>query len=175
MSEFKVIGKDVIRKDAYEKVTGKAIYTPDIKPDGMLYGRMLGSTIAHGYIKRIDTSKAEALPGVKAVVTGADAPETRSGYIQDRHVLCKHKVRYVGDPVAAVAATSPLIAEQALDLIEVEYEELPLVLDPIEAFQKDCPVVIHENIDQYETKQVPLLIYRLEPEHKNVFRPQRSH
>jgi len=169
MSEFKVIGKDVIRKDAYEKVTGKAIYTPDIKPDGMLYGRMLGSTIAHGYIKRIDTSKAEALPGVKAVVTGADAPETRSGYIQDRHVLCKHKVRYVGDPVAAVAATSPLIAEQALDLIEVEYEELPLVLDPIEAFQKDCPVVIHENIDQYETKQVPLLIYRLEPEHKNVF------
>ena len=76
MSEFKVIGKDVIRKDAYEKVTGKAIYTPDIKPDGMLYGRMLGSTIAHGYIKRIDTSKAEALPGVKALRLHSGSPCT---------------------------------------------------------------------------------------------------
>ena len=72
MSEYNVIGHSPLRKDAIEKATGRAIYTPDVKPDGMLYGRMLGSTVAHGIIKRIDTSKAEALPGVKAVVTGKD-------------------------------------------------------------------------------------------------------
>lgn len=169
MSEFTVIGTSPLRKDAVEKATGRAIYSPDIKPDGMLYGRMLGSAVAHGYIKRIDTAKAEALPGVKAVVTGKDAPDIRTGYIADRHVLCKHKVRYLGDPVAAVAATTPEIAQEALELIEVEYEELPVVLDPVEAWQKDCPVVLHEDIAQYSTKFVPLLIYRLDPERKNVF------
>ena len=169
MSEFKVVGKSVKRKDALDKVTGAAIYTSDVQPKGMLYGRMLGSSIAHGIIKRIDTSKAEALPGVKAVVTGADAPDIRTGYIEDRHVLCKKKVRYVGDPVAAVAAISPQIAEKALSLIEVEYEELNAVFDPVEAYQEDCPVVIHEGLPNYKTKFVPLLIYRLKPGHKNVF------
>lgn len=169
MSEYKIVGNSSIRKDAVAKATGAAMFTPDYKPNGMLYGRMLGSSIAHGYIKNIDTSKAEALSGVMAVVTGKDAPEIRTGYIKDRHVLCKNKVRYLGDPVAAVAATTPEIAQKALDLIEVEYEELPIVLDVEEAFEKDCPVVIHENIDQYETTPVPLLIYRLDPERKNVF------
>lgn len=169
MSEYNVIGHSPLRKDAIEKATGRAIYTPDVKPDGMLYGRMLGSTVAHGIIKRIDTSKAEALPGVKAVVTGKDAPEARTGYIKDRHVLCKHKVRYLGDPVAAVAAITPEIAQQALELIEVEYEELPVILDVKEAFAKDCPVVLHEDLEHYETTPVPLLIYRLDPEHKNAF------
>lgn len=169
MSEFKVVGKGVKRKDALDKVTGAAIYTSDIQPKGMLYGRMLGSTIAHGMIKKIDISKAEALPGVKAVITGKDAPDIRTGYIEDRHVLCKKKVRYVGDPVAAVAALTPAIAEKALSLIEVEYEELQPVFDPVEAYQKDCPVVIHEGLPEYKTKFVPLLVYRLKPEHKNVF------
>ena len=169
MSDYKIIGKNPLRKDALEKVTGSAMYAPDFKPDGMLYGRMLGSTVAHGYIKKIDTSKAEALPGVMAVVTGKDAPETRTGYIQDRHVLCKHKVRYYGDPVAAVAATTPEIAQEALDLIEVEYEELPIVLDPVEAWQKDCKVVIHEDLEKYERTPVPLMKYRFDPERKNVF------
>ena len=169
MNKFDVVGKSPIRKDAMEKATGRAIYSSDIKPVGMLYGRMLGSTIAHGYIKHIDTSKAEALPGVKAVVTGKDAPDIRTGYIADRHVICKHKVRYIGDPVAAVAAITPEIAQQAIELIEVEYEELPHTLNPVDAWQKDCPVVLHDNIEQYPTKFVPLLVYRLDPEHKNVF------
>lgn len=94
MEDYKVIGKDAVRKDAVDKVTGAANYTVDFYPKGMLYGKMLGSTIAHGYIKRIDTSKAEALPGVMAVCTGKDAPDKRTGYIEDRHVLCRHKVRY---------------------------------------------------------------------------------
>lgn len=169
MADYSVIGKGFIRKDALDKVTGRAMYAADVQPKGLTYGRLLGSPIAHGIIKSIDTSEAEKLEGVVAVVTGADAPDMRTGYIEDRHVICKKKVRYVGDPIAAVAAVTPEIAEEALDLIKVEYEELPAVLDPIEAFQTDCPVVIHEDLPNYKTKPVPLLTYRLEPDHKNVF------
>lgn len=169
MDEYKVIGKDSIRKDALEKVCGTANYTVDFYPKGMLYGKMLGSTIAHGYIKRIDTSKAEALPGVIAVCTGKDAPDKRTGYIEDRHILCRHKVRFVGDPVAAVAAITPEIADKALDLIEVEYEQIPAVFDAEEAFAENCPVVVHENLPGYETKEVPGLIYRFVESRPNVF------
>lgn len=168
MSDYRIIGKSPIRKDAVEKATGAAVFTPDIKPDGLLYGRMLGSTVAHGIIKRIDTSKAEALKGVKAVVTGADAPANRVGYIKDRHIICKERVRYVGDPVAAVAATTPEIAQQALDLIEVEYEELPILLDPEEAFE-DNENLLHENLHEYVQQYVPLMIYRYDDDHKNAF------
>lgn len=97
MAEYKVIGKGFVRKDALDKVTGKALYAADMQPKGLTYGRLLGSPVAHGIIKSIDTSEAEKLEGVVAVVTGADAPEMRTGYIQDRHVICKKKVRYVGD------------------------------------------------------------------------------
>ena len=128
MADYSVIGKGFIRKDALDKVTGRAMYAADVQPKGLTYGRLLGSPIAHGIIKSIDTSEAEKLEGVVAVVTGADAPDMRTGYIEDRHVICKKKVRYVGDPIAAVAAVTPEIAEEALDLIKVEYEELLAVL-----------------------------------------------
>ena len=88
MENLNVIGYDTLRKDALDKVTGAANYTPDFMPKGMLYGRMLGSPIAHGIIKKIDTSKAEALPGVFAVCTGKDAPEKRTGYIEDGCCCC---------------------------------------------------------------------------------------
>lgn len=166
--KFRVVGSSPIRKDAIEKATGAAVFTPDIKPDGMLYGRMLGSRVAHGIIKSIDTSKAEALPGVKAVITGKDVPENRMGYIQDRHVLCKKRVRYIGDPVAAVAATTPEIAEQALELIEIEYEELPIILNEYDGFNEN-ENLLHEDLPSYNTTPVPLLIYRLDEEHKNAF------
>lgn len=164
-----LIGTTVARKDFLEKVTGAAVFSPDVKPDGMLYARLLGSTIAHGYIKRIDTSKAEALPGVVAVITGKDWPDKRHGYILDRHIICKHKVRYYGDPVAAVAATSPRIAEQALDLIEVEYEEIKPVFNVAEAFEELCPVVVHDDLMNYERRHIPGVIWRFVPDRPNVF------
>lgn len=168
-TEYTVIGTSPMRKDALEKAIGAAVFTPDIKPEGMLYGRFLGSTVVHGRIKRIDTSKAEALKGVKAVITGKDCPEARTGYIRDRHILCKEIVRYIGDPVAAVAAVTPEIAQKALELIEVEYEELPSVVDVQEAFAKDCPVVIHKDLTSYERTPLPLMIYRFDEERPNVF------
>lgn len=167
--KMNVIGKDTIRKDAMDKVCGAATYTPDIMPVGMLYGKLLGSPIPHGIIKKIDTSKAEALEGVYAVCTGADAPEKRTGYIEDRHILCKHTVRYIGDPVAAVAAATPEIAEKALELISVEYEELPAVFDAEQAFDPDCDIIIHKNLADYNRKIVPNLLYRFDKSMPNVF------
>ena len=150
-------------------LNGEAIYTADVHPKGMLHGRILGSTVAHGIIKKIDTSKAEALPGVIVVVTGKEAPDRRYGYIEDRHVICKERVRYIHDPVAAVAAVTPQIAEEALSLIDVEYEELPDVFNSEAAFLEDCPVILHDDLPGYKRKPVPLLIYRFMPERPNVF------
>lgn len=169
MAEYSVIGTSIPCCDAVEKVTGSAMYTADIHPRGMLYGRILGSTVAHGIIKSIDISADEALPGVVTIVTGKDAPDARYGYIEDRHVICKNRVRHVEDPVAAVAAITPEIAEEALRLIKVEYEELPAVLDAVEAYQPDCPVVIHEDLEDYNRRPVPLMTYRFVLDRKNVF------
>lgn len=167
--QYRTIGKSPIRKDALEKVTGEALYSPDIHPNGMLYGRILGSSIAHGYIKSIDTSEAEALEGVVAVVTGKDAPENRTdGYIKDRHVLCKEKVRFIGDPVAAVAAETPAIADAAIKLIKVEYEEIQPVFDLEESFDSDCDVVLHEGLREYEREFIPGLHYRFVDGRDNV-------
>ncbi len=146
LDKYKVVGRSLPRWDAVDKVTGKAKYTGDISLPGMLHGKILHSPIAHGIIKRIDTSKAEALPGVKAVITGRDVPDRQYGVSParyDEHVLAKDKVRYVGDEVAAVAAVDEETAERALKLIEVEYEELPAVFDPYEAAQDGAPQ-IHE-------------------------------
>lgn len=171
MSELKYVGTSAIRVDAVEKATGRAIYTEDVHPAGMLYGKILGSPIAHGYIKSIDTSTAEALPGVMAVVTGADDKDARSigAYLADRHMLCHKKVRYVGDFVAAVAATSEKIAEEAAALIKVTYEELPHVLRPEEAFSPDCPVIIHEGLADYKRMEFQNVTYNMSNEHPNMF------
>lgn len=149
--QYQYIGKSIPRIDAFDKVTGKAKFVGDIKMPGMLYGKILRSTIAHGLIKNINTDKAKELPGVKTVITYKDVPQnpyTCCGhpYPEDTPLDCLilgPKVRYVGDPVAAVAADTPEIAEKALDLIEVEYEELPAYFTPEESLKPEA-VEIHE-------------------------------
>ena len=143
MSNLLYVGKGTPRTIEIDKVTGRAIYINDLKLPGMLYGKILYSKYAHARIKKIDASKAEVLPGVRAVLTGHNIPDVRVGFLRDQTVLKKDIVRQFRDEVAAVAAISPEIAEDALNLIEVEYEELPAVFDPIEAMKKDAPLV-HE-------------------------------
>ena len=143
MSEYLYVGKDIPRTAEVDKVTGRAIYINDLKRPGMLYGKIKYSEYAHARIKHIDTSKAKKLPGVRAVITGYDIPDVRVGFLKDQTVLKKDKVRQFRDEVAAVAAISPEIAEEACDLIEVEYEELPGLFDPFEAMKEDAPL-IHE-------------------------------
>jgi CO/xanthine dehydrogenase Mo-binding subunit len=143
MSNLLYVGKGIPRTIEIDKVTGRATYINDLKLPGMLYGKIRYSDYAHARIKRIDTTKAEALAGVRAVLTGHNIPDVRVGFLKDQTVLKKDVVRQFRDEVAAVAAVSPEIAEEALELIEVEYEELPAVFDPFEAMKEDAPLV-HE-------------------------------
>ena len=144
-TEFRWVGKPVPRKDAYAKASGSVTYPSDISMPGMLFAGVLRSGLPHARIKRIDASKARALPGVAAVLTHEDVPgKNRYGsFIRDRPVLCDDKVRYVGDPVALVVASSAEDVEKALGLIQVEYEKLPSVTDPVEALKPGSPKV-HE-------------------------------
>lgn len=150
------VGRNIPRIDAHERVTGRATYTRDIKLPNMLYARVLRSTVPHAMIRRIDTSKAEALPGVRAVMThethkivyGAGSISGGRQYSDAhkdittrlRYTFNEH-VRYVGEPVAAVAAVNRHVAEEALQLIEIDYEELPFVLDVEEALEPGAPEV----------------------------------
>lgn len=140
--ELRVVGKNITRLDAYEKATGAAKFTGDMWLYGMLYGKILRSPYAHARIVSIDTSKAEKLEGVKAILTHKDVPRVLIGEsgVEDAYVL-PHKVRFVGDEVLAVAAESEEIAEQALELIDVEYEELSIVLAPEEALRPGAPLI----------------------------------
>jgi xanthine dehydrogenase molybdenum-binding subunit len=137
------VGKRVPKIDAVDKATGRAQYIQDLKLPGMLYGKILYSKFPHARIAKIDTAKARALPGVRSVLTGEDCPEIKMGVYKDNRPLKAGKVRSYRDEVAAVAATDPDIAEEALSLIEVIYEPLPGVFDPEEAMQKNAPLV-HE-------------------------------
>ena len=144
--EFSILGQALPRVDAYEKVSGKAQYVDDLVLPNMLYGKILRSPHAHAKIKNIDTSKAKKLPGVRAVVTGMDLPEKKYGTdprFADEYALCRDKVRYVGDDVAAVAAVDEETAEEALELIKVEYEILEGLFDVYKARQPGKPE-IHE-------------------------------
>lgn len=152
---FRVIGTSPIRPDGVDKVTGRALFGADVRLPGMLYGAVLRSPHAHARILSIDTSQAEALPGVKAVVTAADLPAladqitdlgetTVNLRYQSENVLARHKVLYHGHAVAAVAADSPHIAQEALKHIKVEYEVLPPVLDVRQAMRDDAPILLPE-------------------------------
>lgn len=144
------IGDSVPRVDAREKVIGAAQFADDLQfGPGLLYARIKRSSIPHGYIKRIDASKAKALPGVKVVVTGEDYPGLTGLYLHDRTIFCRDRVRYVGDPVAGVAAVSEEIAERAVDLIEVEYEPLPGIFDPELGAKPDAPL-LHPDLEGYK-------------------------
>ncbi|KAA0137661.1 xanthine dehydrogenase family protein molybdopterin-binding subunit [Gimesia chilikensis] len=150
--KYKVIGTRPIRHDGADKVTGRALYGADIKVKGMIYGAIHRSPHAHAVIKSIDISKAEALPGVRAVATSADMPEPGDkiaelgeGAVNLNHLssnnLARTKVLYKGHPIAAVAADNIHIAQEAASLIEVEYEVLPPVMDVLKAMEDDAPVL----------------------------------
>ncbi|MDI6643029.1 MAG: xanthine dehydrogenase family protein molybdopterin-binding subunit [Candidatus Hodarchaeaceae archaeon] len=147
--KYSYVGKDVPRLDAIEKVTGTALYTGDLRFPGMLHTKLLKSPYAHAKIKKIDTSEAEKLPGVRAVLTGEEAPYRFGIYMSDKTILAIDKVRHVGEPVVAVAADTEEIAEQAVELIKVEYEELPAVFDVRKAMEEGSPLV-HENLSEYK-------------------------
>ncbi len=154
MSETHVVGKPQVKVDGEKLVRGRPVFTDDFRLEGMLYGALLTSPYAHARIKSIDISRAKALAGVEVVLTHEDISRVKyasggQSYPQPLpydQVSLDNKVRHVGDRVAVVAAHSPAIAEQALKLIEVEYEELPLVLDPEGAMQDGAPV-IHDETD----------------------------
>src|SRR5512147_161494 len=143
------VGESVPRVDAYDKVTGAAIFADDIQfGPGMLYARIVRSPHPHALIKSINLELARQLPGVKAIVTGEEFPGLTGLYLSDRYIFARDRVRYVGDPVAGVAAISEEIAEKALDLIEVEYEVLEPVLDPEFGVSPEAPV-LHPDLGQY--------------------------
>src|SRR5262245_41130599 len=139
--QLKYVGQSVPRVDGIEKVTGKAKFLVDLVVSGMLHGRILRSSYAHARILSIDTSRAEALPGVAAVLTAEDLGEVVPTY-NGRPVIASNKVRYVGEPVVAVAAADLTIAEEAISLVDVEYEEMAPVIG-IDAARADGAPLIH--------------------------------
>lgn len=147
MNKYSIINTRLPRVDARAKATGAARYTDDLSMTGMLYGALLQSPVAHARIKNIDTSRAKKLPGVKDVVTAQEAGAVKFGVSPARYdetIFCIDKVRYVGDEIAAIAAETLEVALEAASMIDVEYEQLPAVLDPFEAIKEGAPV-IHED------------------------------
>ena len=153
LPELRQVGKPLRRVDALSKTVGATVYAGDLYMPNMLHGKVFRSTIPHGRITRLDTSRARALPGVVCVLTAQDLPRTvlvtdlpgqtgqrrRAG--SDAQVLSGEVVRYIGEPIALVAAETEALAEQALRLIEIEYEPLPTVFDPLEAMQPGAPSI----------------------------------
>ncbi len=146
MPRLSVVGKSLPRVDARDKVTGRAEYVSDMQLPGMLHAKVLRSAYAHARILSVDTSEAERLPGVRAVITGADMPKDapldvlrKELYAVPPYSLATDRARYTGEEIAAVAADDELTAEEALQLIRVEYEELPVVIDPEEAMKPGAP------------------------------------
>ena len=163
--EYNVVGTRPIRHDGTDKVTGRAQYGADIQLPGLLHGKILRSPHPHARIKSIDTSRALALPGVKAVATSRDFPQP-SGTVADlgegamvnpkfmsNNCLADDKALYKGHAVAAVAATSPHVAEEAMSLIDVEYEILPAVIDVLDAMKEDAPV-LHERLESLSNPNI---------------------
>ncbi len=144
MKDSSLIGKSIPRLDSRQKSTGHCFYTGDLRPPGLLHGKILRSSLSHARIINVDTSKAAKLKGVKAVVAGSDTAGVRFGFaagFADKQALCTDKVRYIGDDIAAVAAVDEDTAEEAVRLIRVELEELPAVFDPEAAMQEGAPQI----------------------------------
>jgi carbon-monoxide dehydrogenase large subunit len=148
-SPFSFVGKSIPRVDALDKVLGRAQFTADLRRNfpGLLHVKTLRSPHAHARIVKLDTSKAEKLPGVQAVVTGKDCPEKIN--VRAPRVLARDEAIWAGEGIAALAAESPEIAEEAIRLIEVEYEKLPAVLDAEEAMQANPPAVVDRQLGRY--------------------------
>ena len=163
-AQYRIVGTRAPRLDGLEKVTGAARFGADIYIAGMLHGKMLTSPHAHARILSIDTRDAEAIPGVKAVITAKDFPifeqqqdidfmaeQFRGARIMAEHFMARDKALYRGHPVAAIAATSPHIAEEAAKLIHVDYEVLPAVLTIKDALKDDAPLV-HDSLTYCNTR-----------------------
>ncbi len=175
--EYQYIGKSEYNVNAVAKATGRAQYCSDMQFPGILYGKVKRSPYPHARIVSIDTSAAERLPGVKTVIVGDEktCPSRFGAGVADEYVLARNKVRYVGDAVAAVAAESEEIAQAAVDLIEVEYEELPGVFDGEEAFKQNPPAILHEDLKSYPTlRSVPPRFDENRPNVFNYFRIRRN-
>jgi CO/xanthine dehydrogenase Mo-binding subunit len=150
VTDQRTIGQGIAKPDAWLKATGTATYAGDVRLPGMLEAKVLRSPYPHARIISIDTGAAESVPGVFAVVTGKDCTDTRIGrFIRDRHALARDKVLYIGEPVAAVAAVDEETAERAINLIDVEYEELPAVFTAEEAFAEGAPI-LHPDLPSYQ-------------------------
>jgi CO/xanthine dehydrogenase Mo-binding subunit len=153
----KIVGTAVVRAEGGDKVSGSTIYAADVSLPGMLWGKILRSPHPHARIKHIEAARASHVAGVKAIITGADARGCLIGkQIRDMPALCWETVRFVGDRVAAVAAETIDAAEEAISLIEVEYEELPAVFDPLEAMRPEAPR-LHEDVASYDGAPKDLL------------------
>ena len=153
---YTTIGQPTPRVEGQAKVTGATQYTADVALPGTLWGRALRSPLPHARIVRIDTSRAQQVPGVHVVLTGADVRGIRYGRrLFDVPVLAEDRVRFAGERVAAVAAEDRDAAEEALALIDVEYEELPAVFDPLEALGEDAPI-LHPEVNSYIGLPKPL-------------------
>src|SRR5436305_9930754 len=137
--ELAIVGKSLTKPDAFAKVSGQTRFADDLALPRMLFGRILRSPHPHARIVRVDTSRARALPGVLAVLTGDDLP-IKFGILpvsQDEEALAREKVRYVGDPIAAVAATDEWVADEALELIDVQFQPLPALMSIEEAINSE--------------------------------------
>ncbi|MBI4235908.1 MAG: molybdopterin-dependent oxidoreductase, partial [Chloroflexi bacterium] len=154
MSTYKVVGQPTARVEGRDKVTGQGKYAIDVAPSGTLWCRFLRSPYPHARVTRLDISRARTLPGVRAVLTGEDVRGLRGGnvYVDEPLLASWDKVRFIGDKVAAVAAEDEDIAEEALALIEVDYEELPALLSVEEAMGPDAPL-LHPDFNAYRGVQ----------------------
>ena len=154
MKQLRVVGKPLPRLDGVDSVTGRATYTVDVALPGLLYAKLFRSPLPHAKIRRLDVSRARALPGIATVLTAEDAPRKRFGFgIQDEELFARDKARYVGDVIAAVAASDEGTADQAIELIECDYETLPAALTVDEALRENAPLV-HEHLDSYRLNTV---------------------
>ena len=142
MEPLRVVGTEVPRIEGRDKVTGASRYAVDVALPGMLWARFARGQVPHASLARVDVSKARSLPGVHAVLTGADIGDIRVGVsVKDMPLLCTDRVRYVGDPIAAVAAESPLQAADAVAAIDIEYAALPAVFDAEQAITGGAPIL----------------------------------
>ncbi len=147
--EYSYIGKSIPKLDSQQKVLGTAKYINDLSFPNMIWGKIHRSIFPHARVLNVDKTRAERLPGVKAVITARDIPDGRYGpVIKDEPVLARGKVRYIGEPVAAVAAVDRETAEEAIQMIEVDYDPLPEVFDPLEAMAPGAPL-LHEELRSY--------------------------
>ena len=173
-SENRHVGESVPRSDAPDKVSGRAIYAMDINPNRVLHVKLLTSPVAHAKLIGVDTTEAEKMEGVEVVITYEDVPDTRRGqFILDQPILATNKLRYIGEPIAAVAAETPEMAEDAVNLIKLQYEELPAIFDLEDAFSENPQAIVHEDVRSYQfAKQGdPRFEKREHSDEEEIYRP----